>query len=221
MAPIAGWREFTTPPAVEALSTGSATGVQPSEATLTGTLTPGGVDTHYYFEWGTSSSFGSKSPEPAADAGSGTAPVAAQTQLSGLRPNTTYHYRLVGENSFGTTMVLPRPLPPRGHRESRAKQLPKSATKWRRSTRRSIRTSSKQYRFEYGETNSYGHEVPLGGASLPAGETPVGVSASLTGLKLGVTYHYRVVASNQAGTDLWEPDQKFTTVAPAPMTRST
>ena len=40
------------------------------------------------------------------------------------------------------------------------------------------------------------------------------MSAALTGLKLGVTYHFRVVASNSAGTTD-QPDQTFTTIAPA------
>ncbi len=44
--------EFTTP-AVEGVSTGAAEGSQPTGATLTGSLTPSGVEAHYYFEWGT------------------------------------------------------------------------------------------------------------------------------------------------------------------------
>ena len=42
------------------------------------------------------------------------------------------------------------------------------------------------------------------------------VSAALTGLKVGTTYHYRVVAENEAGTTTG-PDQTFTTVPPAPV----
>ena len=57
-------REFQTPPAVEALRTGAGQGVAPESATLTGSLKPGGVDAHYYFQCGTSEAYGGKSPEP-------------------------------------------------------------------------------------------------------------------------------------------------------------
>ena len=73
------------------------------------------------------------------------------------------------------------------------------------------------YHFEYGETTEYGTEVPSGGASVGKGGTPVAVSAGLTGLKLGVTYHFRVVATNTAGTKIG-PDETFTTVPPALVT---
>ncbi len=74
------------------------------------------------------------------------------------------------------------------------------------------------YHFEYGETTDYGTETPLGGASdRLEGATPVPVTASLTGLKLGVTYHYRVVATNSDATTTG-PDQTFTTIPPALIT---
>ena len=40
---------------------------------------------------------------PATDIGQGTAPVAVTGYLSGLGPATAYHYRLVAQNSLGTT----------------------------------------------------------------------------------------------------------------------
>ena len=93
-----------TLPAVEALSTGPAQAVAPTSATLTGSLTPKGSESYYYFQWGTSSYYGKTSPAPPGiDAGAGKKAVAAATDLSGLSPNTTYHYRLVGNDSFGTT----------------------------------------------------------------------------------------------------------------------
>src|SRR5271166_708842 len=53
--------------------------------------------------------------------------------------------------------------------------------------------------FEYGPTAAYGSSAPC--SSLPgAGNTPVGVSAALTGLSANTTYHYRVVAVNGVGS---------------------
>jgi len=53
-------------------------------------------------------------------------------------------------------------------------------------------------RFEYGTTTSYGSSVDC--SSRPAaGGGATEVSAALTGLSAGVTYHFRIVASNPGG----------------------
>ncbi|MDQ8044320.1 MAG: hypothetical protein AAGC46_11155 [Solirubrobacteraceae bacterium] len=54
------------------------------------------------------------------------------------------------------------------------------------------------YRFQYGTSSSYG--LSTSEASVPAGTTPVNVSRDLSGLTVGTTYHYRLVATNAAGT---------------------
>ena len=54
--------------------------------------------------------------------------------------------------------------------------------------------------FDYGLTNAYGSSI----AAVPSpisGSGPTTVSAALTGLAPGTTYHYRVVASNTGGTN--------------------
>ncbi len=210
-------REFTTPPAVEGVGTGAVEDLQPTEATLTGTLTPGGVEAHYYFEWGTTSNYGryTPMPPPGVDVGAGGAPVSAHGPLSGLTPNTTYHFRLVAVNEFGVTAGSDAKFttsgPPRITGEAPSGVGHETATIKAKIDPDELET---KYRFEYGESTSYEHEVPIGGASMPAGETPVSVSVALSGLELGATYHYRVVATNSAGTTA-QPDQRFTTVPPA------
>lgn len=210
-------REFTTSPAVRGVGTGAVEDLQPTEATVTGTLTPGGVDAHYYFEWGTTSSYGRYSPvpPPGVDAGAGGSAVAVRGQLSGLAPNTAYHYRLVAVNEFGVTYgsdaVFTTSGPPRITTEAPSGVGHETATIKAKVDPDQLET---KYRFEYGESAAYEHEIPIGGASIAAGETPVSVSVALSGLELGATYHYRVVATNSAGTTA-QPDQRFTTVPPA------
>jgi hypothetical protein len=63
-------------PAPPAVSTGAADSITTSGATVTGTVDPGGAATTYQVEYGTSSSYGLTTA--AADAGSGTDPVAAR-----------------------------------------------------------------------------------------------------------------------------------------------
>ena len=68
---------------------------------LVAQVNPRGAATTYRFEYGTTTSYGSSTPVQ--NAGSGTSPVTAAVHLSGLSPNTTYHWRVVAENVAGTT----------------------------------------------------------------------------------------------------------------------
>ncbi|HEY8082619.1 MAG TPA: S8 family serine peptidase [Solirubrobacterales bacterium] len=81
-------------------STAAATHVGGSNATLRGSVNPGGKSTTYYFEYGESESYGSKTATKSA--GSGTSDVEVSEPITGLEKNTTYHYRLVAENQTGT-----------------------------------------------------------------------------------------------------------------------
>jgi hypothetical protein len=68
--------------------------------------------------------------------------------------------------------------------------------------------------FEYGEGESYGSSMPCS-SSPGAGESPVGVSSALPGLNQDTTYHFRIVATNMAGTS-HGGDQSFTTLSSPP-----
>jgi hypothetical protein len=68
---------------------------------LKGSVDPYGLDTHYRFEYGTTTSYGTSVPVPDADAGSAEGFVPVVQQVTGLQPATTYHFRLVATNSAG------------------------------------------------------------------------------------------------------------------------
>lgn len=71
----------------------------PSHVELKGSVDPNNLETHYYFEYGPTTSYGSvSSTEPA---GSGVEPVSVNATITGLKPGTTYHYRLVAYNADG------------------------------------------------------------------------------------------------------------------------
>src|SRR5579875_1229002 len=82
-------------------TTGSATGVSSTSATLNGTVNPNGLATSYYFEFGTTTSFGSTTA--VSSAGSGKRAVTVSASLSGLSAGTTYYFELVATNADGTT----------------------------------------------------------------------------------------------------------------------
>jgi hypothetical protein len=68
--------------------------------------------------------------------------------------------------------------------------------------------------FEYGEAETYGSSMPC--SPLPGSqESPVGVSAAVSGLNAYTTYHYRIVATNAGGTSNGE-DHTFTTLGYPP-----
>jgi hypothetical protein len=62
-------------------------------ALLGGTVNPNGTNTNYHFEWGETATYGQTTPDT--NAGSGTADVPVDVSVDGLKPDTTYHYRLV------------------------------------------------------------------------------------------------------------------------------
>ena len=65
------------------------------------------------------------------------------------------------------------------------------------------------YRFDYGKTTAYGVSTPV--ASAGSGTTAKSVSAQITGLAPGTTYHFRLEATNSAGTTLGK-DAHFRTL---------
>jgi streptogramin lyase len=86
-----------------AATTEPATGVTKTEATLHGSVNPTGQETTYHFEYGKTTAYGTSVPVPSANAGSGTSNLEQSKAITGLEPETTYHYRIVASNGGGTT----------------------------------------------------------------------------------------------------------------------
>ena len=75
------------------------------------------------------------------------------------------------------------------------------------------------YRFEYGPTTSYGTSVPLPGGRVPGfGSSAINISQALEGLPANTTYHYRVVATNDAGSVQGSDKTVTTTRSPVAVT---
>jgi hypothetical protein len=95
-------------------STSAASEVEQTQAKFNGSVNPKGTDTHYYFEYGTTTSYGGTTSET--DAGSGMSSVAASAIVGGLEPGLTYHYRIVAHSGGGTsdggdrTVTIPAPM---------------------------------------------------------------------------------------------------------------
>lgn len=77
-----------------------AQAVTGSSAQLNGMATPNGLPTRAWFEWGTTTNYGSLTP--AVNVGAGYNVVYTTNGISGLLTNVPYHFRLVAANAVGT-----------------------------------------------------------------------------------------------------------------------
>ena len=73
-------------------TTGPGVAAGPTREYLTGAINTNGGATIWQFEWGTTTGYGHRTPVERIPAGRGSLVIA--WPLTGLRPNTTYHYRL-------------------------------------------------------------------------------------------------------------------------------
>jgi hypothetical protein len=64
-------------------------------------VNPGGGATTYYFQYGTTTAYGTQTSKTSA--GSGTADAAVSAPSKTLLRNTLYHVRVVATNASGTT----------------------------------------------------------------------------------------------------------------------
>ncbi len=197
---------------VPSVTTNTATNVSSTSATLNGNVNPNGLSTTVRFEYGTTVGYGSAitaTPSPV----SGASAVSVSAALTGLSPNTLYHYRVVGTNSAGTATGANQTFT-----TSAAGSAPtvitntvtnvsiNSATLNGMVTPNGLSTTVK---FQYGLTTSYGSDITAAPSPV-TGNTAVSVSAGLTGLAPNTLYHYRITGTNSAGTTNGA-DQTFTT----------
>jgi hypothetical protein len=91
-------QNFTTlgPPLVSTLP---VTGVTTNSATLNATVNPNGRPTTAWFQWGTTTNYGSLTS--VTDLGNGTAAGPLSAPLAGLTPYVTYHFRVAATNDYG------------------------------------------------------------------------------------------------------------------------
>ncbi len=190
-----------------AVTTDAASSVTPTSARLNGTITPNGQSTSWYFDYGTSTSYGTRTA--AKNAGSGTRATRVNASLTRLRTGVTYHYRLVATNASGTTVGRDRTFSTALQPVVRT-DAAKGATATTATLTGSVdpRTRATTWWFEYGTSTGYGSQTPSRSAGSGSARA---VSAALSGLRPGTTYHYRVVARNDAGTTRGA-DASFTTV---------
>jgi len=194
--------------------TKSANQILPNGATLNGKVNAGGLPTTYRFQYGLTTSYGSKTPST--DAGSGSTAILRKAVVTNLQPSTTYHFRILATNSMGTTFGADKTFTTAPPKPIVVTNPASNLTSHEATLNGTVNADGlpTTYRFQYGLTTSYGTKTPStdGGS----GTTAIARSATVTGLQPSTTYHFRIVASNSAGTSVGA-DRTFTTAPPKPI----
>lgn len=195
-----------------AVTTGLPSGITDTTAVVNGTVNPEGSATTYYFQWGPTNTYGLQGVMHSA--GSGTKVEAVASPATGLTPGTTYHYRIVAGNRFGTSLGRDRIFTTTGHPPA---VVTTGGTfgvghAWAVVTG-SINPEGEatSWAFQYGTTPNYDHQTyPFG--TVAASTVPQQVGIKISALSDGTTFHYRLVAIHSGTVVSYGGDQMFTTL---------
>jgi hypothetical protein len=207
-------------PPVFAEAQPAVSGVARTSVLLAGSVDPESEAANYHFEYVAEGEYEPGAAEPYRDGGrTATTALAGghvsesveRVALSGLRPGTTYHYRMVATNANATAdgpdetfSTLPA-TPPLLSTGPAVQVGQTSATLTGVVDPQGLPTS---YVFEVGLDTSYGGARLYGNAGSSTGEVPVSVAVQY--LVPGVTYHYRLSATSFDGSTYGQ-DGTFTT----------
>jgi hypothetical protein len=205
-----GDRTFTTLSATGSpvVTTNPATLIASFSAALNASLDPHGLTTSFHFQYGPTTSYG-LTTAPQSQSGNTYRNVSAN--ISSLTASTTYHFRVVASNSAGTTLgsdgsfrTLTATGPPVVTTGSATNVTSSSATLNGSLDPHGLTTT---VNFQYGTTTSYGHTTAM---QSQTGNTYRNIAASISALTTHTTYHFRITATNSAGTTHGS-DRTFTT----------
>ena len=187
--------------------TNPATLIASSSATLNGTVDPQGSTTSVYFQYGTTVSYG-LTTSPHNQTGNTYRNISAD--ISGLSVNTTYHFRIVATNGGGTRYGSDRTFttlsatgPPVVITNPATLVASFSATLNGSLDPHGLPTT---IYFQYGTTTGYGLTTA---PQSHSGNTYLNINANISSLSANITYHFRIVATNGAGTR-YGVDRTFT-----------
>lgn len=203
------------------VTTSAATGITATGATLSGMVNDNGADTTVTFDYGVDTSYGTNVAATTGAmvlAGSGSTSVART--LAGLTCNTTYHFRVQGSNSAGTTNGSDTPFATGACTTgpsvttNAASAVGQSGATLNGSVS-DVGANVSAISFEYGTTTGYGSTRAASTTSITASAgapSSISPTATLTGLSCGTTYHFRIKATDANATNNGS-DATFTTTA--------
>jgi DNA-binding beta-propeller fold protein YncE len=196
------------------VTTGTATEIQPRSATLTGIVAPEGLAvTECRFDYVEAALYAPNANNPYSAGGmvpctpsaleipADSEEHAVHAEASGLRPGVTYHFRLQASNVNGAEVGQDgqfETLPPPAIESATASSVTANSADLNATINpRGLDTT---YQFEYGTSTAYGTSVPSSPEDIGAGTRGVQRTQHITGLRPSTTYHWRVIATSDAGT---------------------
>ncbi len=199
-------------------TTTEATDISAASAKLNGVVNANGVlNVTVDFEYGLTTSYGNTATATPSSV-SGLNPVPVNAEITGLLPNTTYHFRVVARYLLGTRSGEDKTFTT----SSVAPTVTTNAASNVNATSATLNGIvnanglSTKVKFEYGITTDYGDTMSAT-LSPDDGRSPVVVSAEISGLLSGTEYYYRVVATNSVGRSQGERETFQTgTISAAP-----
>jgi streptogramin lyase len=208
----------TTQPGAPTATSDPATAIDAAGATLNGLVNPENGATTYRFEWGVDTTYGNRVPAADTAVASDAADHQVSDILTGLAPNTTYHFRVVATSPSGTTNGADQAFTTDAVAPAAATMPATAVTAGGATLAGTVDpgNSATAYRFEWGLTAAYGNTAPVLDELVGSDHAVHPVGNDLAGLDPNTTYHFRVVATNNAGVTQGQ-DQTFTTAAVAPV----
>jgi len=192
------FQSFSTPAIAPTATTGEATDLGPHAATLHGTVNPGGAAAQYRFEYWVDPRF--KFATPWTDAGSGNSDVAVSADLSGLVIDKTYSFRLIAQNSQGTSegdpLTFHTPAPPPGVVTGAASNITSDSALVSGTVTPNETETVYWFRYWIDGESEYFQTEPQ---SAGSGAGPVPVSCELNLLIQEKPYRYQLFAQNAGG----------------------
>ena len=171
-------------------TTGTATNVTSTSATLQGTVNPVNADSGYAFQYGRTATYG-QTTKP----GTASSPMQVSAAVGNLSPNTTYHFRLIVEDTGSDPAVF------HAGADQTFTTTAVAGTAAVTGDATSIKTTSATlhgvadlavagaWAFQYGTSSSFGKGTP----SLKLDPGVHAVAATIGNLQPNTTYHYRLV----------------------------
>jgi len=187
----------------------SVSGVSSIEARLHGTINPQGAAASYLFEYGTTTAYGTSTPQTGVIAGSADVPVSQSTIL--LTPGTTYHFRVVETLSSGQTVSSNDATFTTIAAAAVTTSPVTNVTTTTATLNASIDTHGNAGTVSFAVSSpDSAYAATTSAAPLSATSGPQGVSVPLTGLPPGAHYVVRASAT-VAGSTAWGEQVVFQT----------